>query len=70
MSDGAGAIPNTRALLAALSGGAIDWDRVEGDVDAVAGLIQILETLWEFPVQAAHPASVFSAAWEDLPDDA
>jgi hypothetical protein len=63
-------LPNTRSMLAALSGGALDWTHIEDDLGTLADFVRLLERLWDYPVVASHPASVFSAAWEELPDDA
>jgi hypothetical protein len=60
---------NTRAMLSALGGGAIDWARLEGDLGRLNDFLAILAQLWEYPVVASHPAGVFSAAWEDSADD-
>ena len=53
-------------LLVALSGGALDIERLEADMDEVSDLARLMARLWEFPVESISPSLRFSPCWEEI----
>jgi hypothetical protein len=59
--------PSLEALLVAMSGGAIDIEQLEQDMDEVANLARLVARLWEFPVvDSMSPPLHFSPSWGEF----
>lgn len=56
---------SVEAMLRALSGGVLDFKQLESDMDGVLDFVRFQQKLWDVELKFS-PATVFSAAWDDI----